>query len=63
MLNFAAKIFNGTPKPNSKTQKRKAEMAKNRKIDYVKCDKCERHDATLYKHENKYFCKEHLPNT
>ena len=61
MLNFAAKVYNETPKPKSKTQQMKAEKAKSQKIVYVECDKCHVHDTTLFKSDGKYFCKAHRP--
>lgn len=62
MLNGYAKIFNQTPKPNSKTQKAKKEYEKNRPPRFVSCDSCGRHDVTLYNHDGKYYCKEHIPD-
>lgn len=62
MLNGYAKIYNQTPKPNSKTQKAKKEYVKNHPPRFVECEECHRHDVTLYKSNDKYYCKEHLPS-
>lgn len=61
MLNAPAKAYNQMPKPNSKTQKAKREYEKNHPLNFVECNKCGRHDVTLYKFEGKYYCKEHIP--
>lgn len=62
MLNGYAKTYNRMPKPNSKTQKEKKEYAKKHPPRFVECEKCHRHDVTLYNYEGKYYCEEHLPN-
>lgn len=59
MLSFAAKVFNQNPKPASKSQKLKEEKAKSKKVNFVECSECHRHDVTLYKHQDEYYCKEH----
>ncbi len=63
MLNFTTRGYNPSPKPNSKSQKRKAQALKDNPPVYVVCDECNRHDLTLYKADGKYFCKEHLPES
>lgn len=61
MLNAPAKAYNQMPKPNSKTQQAKREYEKNHPLNFVTCDKCGQHNVTLYKFEDKYYCKEHIP--
>lgn len=63
MLNIAAKVYNESPKPNSKNQKKKAQALKDNPPVYVVCAECGRHDVTLYKNDCKYYCKEHLKNS
>lgn len=60
VLNGYAKVYNQTPKPNSKTQEAKKEYVKNYPPRFFECEECHRHDVTLYKFNNKYYCKEHL---
>ena len=59
MLNFAALIYNKTPKPNSKTQIRK--RAEKREYTKVSCVECGETQHTLYKYNGQYYCKEHRP--
>ena len=59
MLNFAALIYNRTPKPNSKTQLRK--QANKREYTKVSCSECGETHTTLYKVNNQYYCKDHRP--
>lgn len=55
------KIKNPQANPNSKTQKAKAEYAKKHPVKYVKCEKCDLTNTTLYNVDGKYYCKEHIP--
>ena len=59
MLNFAAYIYNRSPKPTSKTQIRK--QANKREYSKVSCAECGESHVTLYKHGEQYYCKEHRP--
>lgn len=57
-MNIIAKVYNRTPKENSKTQlKKKAE----KKPEFVKCSVCGLSGTTLYKKNGKWFCKSCKP--
>ena len=54
------KALNFRPKENSKTQIKKAEYLKNNPTTYICCEKCGKHNITLYKNKNdkKYYCQD-----
>lgn len=60
LCNAYTKALNFQPKENSKTQKEKAEYLKNNPIKFVCCEKCQKHNVTLYKNKEteKYYCAE-----
>ncbi len=57
MLNHAAKIYNISPKPNSKHQQWLRDNA--RTYDRVVCAECGEGHTTLYKVGEQYYCREH----
>ena len=57
MLNHAAKLYNISPKPNSKHQQWLRDNA--RSYDRVVCAECGEGHTTLYKVGEQYYCKEH----
>ena len=57
MLNKFAKIYNISPKPNSKRQQWLRDNA--RTYDRVVCTECGEGHTTLYKVGEQYYCREH----
>ena len=57
MLNYAAKIYNISPKPDSKRQQWLRDNA--RSYNRVTCAECGEGHTTLYKVGKQYYCKEH----
>ena len=57
MLNYAAKIYNISPKPDPKHQQWLRDNA--RSYNRVICAECGEGHTTLYKVGEQYYCKEH----
>jgi len=57
MLNGFAKIYNITPKKDSKRQQQLKDIQKD--TIYVTCAECGEKHTTLYKVGEQYYCKEH----
>ena len=57
MLNYAAKIYNISPTPDSKHQQWLRDNA--RSYNRVTCAECGEGHTTLYKVGEQYYCKEH----
>lgn len=55
------KALNFQPKENSKTQQKKREMLSKNPVQYLSCEKCKKSNVTLYKVDEKYYCKEDKP--
>ena len=58
--NAHTKILNFLPKEHSKTQQAKREYLEKHPIEYICCERCQKHNTTLYKNKDdkKYYCKE-----
>lgn len=57
MLNYAAKIYNISPKPDSKHQQWLRDNT--RSYNRITCVECGEGHTTLYKVGQQYYCKEH----
>ena len=55
-LSGIAKIYNTTPKKDSKTQIEKEKKAKERYIPRICCKKCKETKTTLYNIKGNYYC-------
>lgn len=59
-MSAVAKHKNFIPKENSKNQQEKRKKAEENYRPRICCNKCKKANTTLYKSNNKYYCKECL---